>query len=123
MDGTYSPCIAILNNDRDRLDRSAVILEGLNAKSSEEVQPKYKEFALPLKFIRDEESFDMVDIILKNRIFDLAGTYNWGKMNDSLKDYISGNKTDRIVSFIEQNLPKAEADMEKAIELILELEQ
>jgi len=121
MDGEYSPCVAIINHEPARLERAAVILEALNAKSSEEVQPKYKEYALPLKFIRDEESFDMVDIILKNRIFDLAGTYNWGTMNDKLKDHISENKTDRFVSFIEQNIDKAESESKRDIELIMNL--
>jgi len=122
MDGTYSPCISVLNNDSERLARTAVILEALNAKSSEEVQPKYKEYALPMKFIRDEESFDMVDIILQNRIFDLAGTYNWGGMNDKLKDLLSKNKAGEIVSFIEKNIAKADAAMSKDIENILDIE-
>jgi hypothetical protein len=63
----------------------------------------------------------MVDIILKNRIFDLVGTYNWGKMNDKLKDHVSDNKTDKFVSFIEQNLDKAKTEMERDIEKRLDL--
>jgi len=116
MDGLFSPCIAIINNGSERIERAAMILEALNAKSSEEVRPKYYEYALPAKYIRDDDSFEMIDLIMKNRIFDLAQTYNWGKISDQMKDFVNKNKADQLVSYLESNLEKADIAMQEDID-------
>lgn len=116
-----TPCMAILNNDDERLERSSVLLEALNAKSSEVVQPKYMEYALPYKYFRDEESFEMLEITLKNRIFDIAGIYGWGGFEDKMRGLLSSNKPGQVASFIETNLTMSEEAMLKDIEKILNL--
>ena len=124
MDGS-TPCMAVLNNGPERLERASVIFEALNAKSSEEVQPKYMEYALPLKFFRDEESFEMLEIVLKNRIFDMAVIYGWGNFdgNDGrTRLLLRDNKPNELVSTIEKYLPQAEEEMNKDIEKIMALD-
>ena len=120
-----TPCIAILNHDADRAARSAVILEALNAKSSEAVAPKYMEYALPLKYFRDDESFEMFDIILKHRIFDIGASYGWGDFvagnSGKMRDLLVRNKPDQVSSTIEKNLVKGTESMNRDIEKILAL--
>jgi len=121
LDGS-TPCVAILNNDHERNERAGVLLEALSAKSSEEVQPKYREYALPLKYFRDEESFEMLDIILKSRIFDMAVIYGWGNLdgNDGrMRTLLAANKPDQLISTIEKYLPIAEEAMATDIEKLL----
>jgi hypothetical protein len=118
-----TPCIAILNHDDARTGRSAAVLEALNAKSSEEVQQKYMEYALPLKYFRDEESFEMLEIILKNRIFDIAASYGWGNFVAGnvgvLRDLLVKNQPDNLVTTIEKNIDKAVEAMNRDVEMIL----
>jgi hypothetical protein len=95
-----------------------MILEALNAKSSEEVRVKYYKLALPAKYIRDDDSFEMIDLIMRNRIFDLAQTYNWGGIADQIKNLLNGNKSDQLVSYIEKNLEKADTAMQTDIDKI-----
>lgn len=123
MDGS-TPCIAIINNDPERVERACVILEALNAKSSDEVQPKYKKYALPLKYFRDEESFEMLDIILESRLFDMAVIYGWGNFEGNsglLRNLMANNKADQLVSTIEKNMDKAMEAMEKDLDRLMAL--
>ena len=122
MDGLFSPCIAVINNDAERVGRAAVILEALNAKSSEEVRTKYYELALPAKYIRDDDSFEMIELIMNNRIFDLAQTYNWGKISEQINTIFNKNRAEQLISFIEQNLDKADIAMREDIEKIQSLD-
>ena len=117
-----TPCIVILNHEQERVNRSAVILEALNAKSSEDVKRRYMELALPAKYFRDEESFEMLEIILQNRIFDMSAIYCWGNFESGLRDLLGNNKIDQVSSFIEKNLDRSVAVMEKDLEQLLVLE-
>lgn len=60
------------------LERTSVILESMAFESSSTVQPAYKEVALKGKYIRDEESSEMLDIIFDNRVFDIGIIYGFG---------------------------------------------
>jgi hypothetical protein len=119
MDGLFSPCIAIINNGTERIERAAMILEALNAKSSEEVRTKYYELALPAKYIRDDDSFEMIELIMNNRIFDLAQTYNWGKVSEGVNTIFNKNQSEKLVSFIEENLEKADIALRETIDSLL----
>jgi len=114
-----TPCMAIINNDGERLACSAQILEALNARSGE-VQQTYMQYALPLKYFRDEQSFEMFDIMMSHRIFDIAGVYNWGGFVDKIRADLSGKKPDTLVSCIEANLSKAQMAMEETLGKILD---
>ena len=118
-----TPCMVIVNNDRERVDRACIILEALNAKSSEEVQLKYRENALPNKCFRDEESFEMLDIIMNNRVVDLAAVYGWGGIEAKMQDLLNGNTSDKAASTIETMLEKSDIAMKSDIEKIINLEQ
>ncbi|MCL1794450.1 MAG: extracellular solute-binding protein [Oscillospiraceae bacterium] len=118
-----TPCMVITNNEKQRVDRACVILEAFNAKSSEEVQPKYRENALPNKCFRDEESFEMLDIIMDNRVVDLAAVYGWGGIEAKMQDLLNSNGYDKVASTIEQMFEKSDAAMKSDTEKILGLEQ
>ena len=60
------------------LIRSSVVLEALASESAKTVVPVYYDLALKNKFARDEESAEMLDLILSTRSFDLGFIFNWG---------------------------------------------
>ena len=57
-------------------DMSAVILEGLNIESYQTVYPAYFDIALSQKFINDDDSRNMLDIIYKHIRCDTSYIYN-----------------------------------------------
>ncbi|MBQ9819646.1 MAG: hypothetical protein IJM60_05135, partial [Bacteroidales bacterium] len=57
---------------------SGFILEALAAKSREILRPAYYEVALSLKYLRDEESITMLDLVIDNRAYELEHAFSFG---------------------------------------------
>ena len=57
---------------------SAFILEALTAKSRELLRPAYYEVALSLKYLRDQESVEMLDLVIDNRAYELEHAFSFG---------------------------------------------
>jgi len=72
---TTAYALAITNPD---LSRAATILEQMAILSQYTLTPAYYDITLEGKFLRDEESSAMIDIILDTRNYDLGAIYNWG---------------------------------------------
>ncbi len=62
---------------------SGTILEAMAASSYRHMTPAYYEIALKGKYARDEESSDMLDMLLINRAYDLGLIYAWGTFASS----------------------------------------
>lgn len=60
------------------LSRTGTIMESMAALSKYSLTPAYYEITLEGKFLRDEESKDMLDLVLSTRNFDLGSIYDWG---------------------------------------------
>lgn len=91
------------------LSRTGLIYEALNAEGYRQIIPAYEETALKDKYLRDEESGRMFDLVLESYTASFAFNYdNWegfahlfGKIFNETK----GNKD--IVSYLEKNMKKA----------------
>jgi hypothetical protein len=98
-----------------------LIIEAMAAKSVGTVTEAYYDKALTYKYMRDEESAQMLDIILSNRLFDLAYSYNWGSLYSSLQNLILTGK-DTVSSTWDKKLSAAEKAMQKTIDAYKENE-
>ena len=77
----------------DKLSMTGFILEALAAESYRTLTPAFYEKALSAKYVRDEYSFEMLNIILRSRIYDPLYFYNWGgSFRDSLTNMLTSNK-------------------------------
>ena len=100
---------------------AGIIIEAMAAKSVGTVTEAYYDKVLTYKYMRDEESAKMLDIILSNRLFDLAYSYNWGNMYSSIQSLIiSGKNT--VASTWDKRLSGAEKAMQKTIDAYMENE-
>jgi hypothetical protein len=81
------------------------------------------ELAMPSIFFRDDTSFEMFEIIMANRIFDVGGIFRWGGLELRLRELIAADNIDTFASTVESLFPRAESDMERDIERLLNLEQ
>ena len=102
-------------------ERTGMILEALTAESYYTLRPAYYELSLKTKFMRDDESGEMLDLIFSTRCYDLGHVYNWGGVFDMFSNMPQQKKTN-LVSEYEKILPKMEADMQKAIDNFLDIE-
>jgi len=98
------------------LERTGMILEDLCAESRYTLQPAYYEVNLKGKYARDDESSDMLDIILSNTAHDIGYVYNFGDFGMTTVLRNGQNKKSDYTSPFE----KAEVKMQKAIEKMAE---
>lgn len=93
-------------------DFTGFVLEALAAESKNWLVPAYYKIALEGKFMRDEESKDMLDIILQTRRYDLGYVSDWGGMYSS---YVGAVKKESIdfASIWDKCQSKAQSKIEK----------
>ena len=115
-----SACITIpISNDNP--DRTGLFLEALSCKSKYTLQPSYYDITLNGKYVRDEESSEMLDIIFANRVYDIGLIGNFSGIVWTIDGMVDKDNRN-FVSEIEKVRPKVEKEMEKRIEKILNLD-
>ena len=70
---------------------SGFILEAMAAKSREILRPAYYETALSLKYLRDEESIEMLDLVIDNRAYELEQAFSFGS-SSTVESIVLNNK-------------------------------
>ena len=103
----------------DRPDETGFILEALCAESKYTVRPAFYDYTLTRKMMRDEDSVEMLDIILAARSYDLGMIYNWGDITGIFSNML-GKKTFSFSSDIEKKTEAIEKQMQKAIDKFTE---
>lgn len=101
------------------LERTGLILEAM-AYHSKAIQDAHMEVTITGKFLRDEESRDMLEIIFTNRTYDIGKSFDWGGLSSQIAAAVQGNKS--FAPLYEANKEKAETAMQKSYELFLELD-
>lgn len=96
-------------------DKVGLILEYLCAFSHEDVKDAYYDATLDFKYVNNEESIDMLDIIFRNGSFDISRVYDWGGYSSKICDTISSGKSD-IASVAAKLDGKISADIEKTLD-------
>ena len=97
------------------LDRVSIILEALSAESKYTLQPAYYDIVLQRKYVRDDESSEMLDIIFDSRVYDIGGVYSFGNV---FIDFIElSRKNDRnVISYYDKKI----GAMNKAIDKVVD---
>ena len=98
------------------LERAGIVIEAFSAKSMEIVRPAYYDINLTGKYMRDNDSEEMLDIIFKSVIYDIGRFYNWGGMYDQISN-LWNSKKDTIAASWEKIQSKAEKKMQDTIDL------
>ncbi len=103
-------------------EMAGAVLEAMAAKSMETLTPAYFDVSMTYKYMRDEESAEMLEIILDSRCFDLGYIYNWGDMCWNVADPIVTGDTGTFASTWETYKGAFEADLNATIAAYKELE-
>ena len=102
----------------DALDELGMVLEALAAESHYTLIPEYIESSLKTKHARDQESGEMLDIIINNRIFDPMTIYNFGGYGDRFQGYGPNNTTD-IASDIQKQKKVIDKTIAKMVDKMI----
>ena len=113
--------LSIPASSNKNLERTGIILEALAAESYYTLRPAYYEISINGKFLRDEESIEMLDIILESRVYELAMAFGWGGLGNILEDMYRPKKRD-FVSTYEKKFNSYEKAIQKTIDSFENLE-
>ncbi len=91
-------CVPAVVEDVDMTGR---VLEAMACESMYTVTPAYYDITLEGKTLRDDESSEILDIILGSRVFDLGQFYQIGGYNEEIMNLYRNKKTD-FVSMVEK---------------------
>jgi hypothetical protein len=82
-------CVPVIQEDRER---TGILLEALAARSMYTLTPAYYDISLKGKYTRDNESTEMLDIILATRTYDLGWYYEIGGYNEQVMNMLRNFK-------------------------------
>ncbi len=98
-----------------KLEAVGATLEAMAYYSVDTLTTAYYDNALKTRYMRDEESGVMLDIIFATRVYDLGFIYDWGGIGSLVRN-MYGRKTDAFASSYAAIEEKAIAAMNKTIE-------
>ncbi|MBR4961663.1 MAG: hypothetical protein IKY52_12275, partial [Clostridia bacterium] len=119
--GTAGKVVTVTVSVKDQ-EMSGAIVEAMAAKSMYTLTPAYYDVAITRKYMRDEESIEMLDIILQDRRYDLGYIYNWGNLYSNIRTIIVGGK-DTFASTWEKGEKSFNTAMEKTLQKYEELNE
>lgn len=94
---------------------SGYILETISAKSRELLRPAYYETALSKKYLRDEESVEMLDLVIDNRSYELELAFSFG-VSTAVNSIVLNEK--EPASTFASSAKSIAANIEKALDKI-----
>ena len=103
----------------DKLDELGLVLEALAAESHYTLIPEYIESSLKTKHARDQESGEMLDIIINNRVYDPMEIYNFGGFAGTFMGYGPNNTTD-IASSVQKVSKVVNKTITKMVDKLIE---
>ena len=95
----------------ENVEMTGSVLEAMACESLYTVTPAYYDITLEGKQLRDNESSEMLDIILGSRVFDLGLFYQIGGYNEKIMDLFRYNRKD-FTSMCEKHEKKANSNLE-----------
>lgn len=98
-----------------KLDAVGIVLESMAYYSVGTLTAAYYDNALKTRYIRDEESGEMLDIIFATRVYDLGFIFDWGGAGNLIYNMYM-KKNNNFTSAFAGIQEKAEAAMNKTIE-------
>jgi ABC-type sugar transport system, periplasmic component len=104
------------------IEMAGMIIEDLSAESMYTLSPAYYDLNLGTKFIRDNESSEMLDIIFKSTLYEIGEIYAFGGFAGTILRYPSTYKNEFASSFarVEERM---QTDIDKMISNYQTLEE
>ena len=97
-------------------ERTANILQAMGYYSQKYITPAYYDVTVTNKLIRDDDTIEMLDIILRNRVFDLAFLYDWGGIAGIFESIaLKKDAANTFVSLLEKNEAKIKAAIQNTL--------
>ncbi|MBO6053078.1 MAG: hypothetical protein J6Q17_05020, partial [Clostridia bacterium] len=117
IDGSLIALPAVSASD---LERTCVVKEALSVESMNIYYPAYYEISLKNRYVRDEDSIRMLEIITKANTYDVGAAVDYSAIRGPWLDCLESGNGD-FASAVAKNLKRANKAMEKLIENVEEI--
>ena len=114
------PTASVPFNNTDP-EKTGATLEAMAYYSVDTLTAAYYDNALKSRYVRDEESGEMLDILFATRVYDLGFIFNWGGAGNIINDMYKRKQTD-IVSQWESIRTKSETALADAMDTFAQLQ-
>ena len=109
---TSMVCVPVTCKD---LERASVVIEALASGAYKTITPVLYETYLKRKVTRDADSADMIEYIVRNRVFDMGYVNLFDGIGSFVREMLTAKKTDVSYTF-QKYKRKSQSDMEKLVE-------
>jgi len=117
----HTACALAIPVTSTNLERTSIILEALAAESRYTLRPAYYEISLRTQHARDDESGEMLDIILANRVLDIGDVYNFADFGiEFYRLSLTNNRN--LASFYERFETRVNREIERLIDRFADLD-
>ena len=113
--GLWGPTAVTVPTTNPDLERTGIIIEAMVAEGMNTIFPAYYDINLVTKGLRDEDSKEMLDIIMAGRGYDIGMLYDWGGIRGVILESIQGKK-DSFLGTFEKKEGAALKAMQKTID-------
>jgi len=110
----YTGALLGVPKTAEDLERVSIILEAMAAEARYTIQPAYYDVVLQRKYVRDEESGEMLDIIFNSRVYDIGSIYSFGNIASEILN-LAKDRNGNILTLYERKLGAMEAAIEKIV--------
>ena len=88
--GSFTDHVIVPSTNTD-LEMTGHLLEAMGYYAQQYITPAFIDVSVKGKGARDEDSVNMVNIILENQVFDIGYIFNWGTMRSTLSNTVLNN--------------------------------
>jgi len=107
-------CVPTTNN---RLDMTGHVLDALGYYSQQYVTAEFIDTTVRYKSLRDDDSAEMLEIVLANKTWDMAQMYNWGSIHSEFYNLGYKNNTN-FASMWAKIESQVTEEMKKSLEMM-----
>ena len=110
----------VIPSNAENIERTGMLVEALAVSAYEMITPSLYEVIVKTKNVTDVESAEMVDMIIRNRVFDAYYMYGLSGF-DFVKTQLN-KRTNNIASTLEKSSVRAEKDLQKIVDAYTSVE-
>ncbi len=112
-----------INKSQEGMEKSAIILEAMAAGGFKTVRPAVYDVALKSKYARDDETYEMIDLVIEGKTADFAEIFdNWG-LTYTLDILVARSESKDWASHFKQKEKLQDKLIEEAVELFMKLDE
>ena len=112
----FADCLIVPGNCSD-IEMTGNVIEAMGYYSQQYITPAFIDTTVMDKAVRDEDSAEIVQMVLKNRVYDIGFIFDWGKIRTVFGNMVNSSDPNFASNYasIENNI---KAEMEKTMEML-----